>query len=26
MAMAYQKQNLKTSPPYSRLMDILYAC
>ena len=26
MALAYQKQKLKTSPPYSRLMDILYAC
>ena len=26
MALAYQKQNLKTAPPYSRLMDILYAC
>ena len=26
MALAFQKQNLKTSPPYSRLMDILYQC
>ena len=26
MALAYQKQNLKTSPPFSRLMDILYNC
>ena len=26
MAMAYQNQNKKTSPPYSRLMDILYQC
>ena len=26
MAMAYQKQHLKMSPPYSRLMDILYQC
>ena len=26
MALAFQKQNLKSSPPYSRLMDILYQC
>ena len=26
MAMAYQKKNKKESPPYSRLMDILYQC
>ena len=26
MALAFQKQNLKTTPPYSRLMDILYQC
>ena len=26
MALAYQKQNLQKSPPYSRLMDILYNC
>ena len=26
MALAYQKQHLKISPPYSRLMDILYQC
>ena len=25
-SMAYQKKNLKTYPPYSRLMDILYQC
>ena len=26
MAMAYQQQDKKISPPYSRLMDILYQC
>ena len=26
MAMAFQKKNKKDSPPYSRLMDILYQC
>ena len=26
MAMAFQKKNKKESPPYSRLMDILYQC
>ena len=26
LAMAYQKKNKKESPPYSRLMDILYQC
>ena len=26
MAMAYQNKNKKDSPPYSRLMDILYQC
>ena len=26
MAMAYQKKNKKESPPFSRLMDILYQC
>ena len=26
MALAFQKQNIKKTPPYSRLMDILYQC
>ena len=26
MSLAFQKQNLKKNPPYSRLMDILYQC